>query len=207
MKIRLIIYLMILAVSTGLFLIITYRKASFQILNKVAPNFSCNLFSGQQPVLRDLENSSCVKNGCAIQIVTTTNRTDCFDCDYFTFKCVSKLLTTHRANQNEDKSWTLVSGNPEELCTAPTWRGQAEIKGWYSYENIYVEGTEEWVFNVISEDQNKFPLKTVQKTMIKYGPPQTEDQLRQTTKDAPVSIVIKEVSFYCEGLGTLVELK
>jgi len=206
MKIRLIIYLIILVVGTGLFLVITYPKASFEILNKVAPNFSCNLFSGQQSVLGDLENSNCVKNGCAIQIVTTTNRTDCFDCDYYTFKCVPKLIATHRANQNGNNSWTLVSGNPGELCTTPTWRGQAEIKGWYTYENTYVEGTEEWVFNVVPEDQNKFPLKTVKKIMIKYGPHQTEDQLRQTTKDAPISIVIKEVSFYCEGLGALAEL-
>lgn len=106
---------------------------------------------------------------------------------------------------SSDVEWKLVSGNPEDTCSGPQYEGSATIRGWYSYEENYVE--KEWLFRVVDEDVKKLPLQNITakyswfntKLSVVDASSELEDKLKRATKENPVSITIKGYSAYCEG--------
>jgi len=120
-------------------------------------------------------------------------------------------LPANGANPSELETisnWQLVSGDPSDTCTKPTFKGEATVKGWYAYEDIYVE-QKDWVFNVIKEDVSKLPqiydaynkkYLNIEKFRISDATPALQVSLKKYTKENPGEITIKSYWLYCEGL-------
>lgn len=117
-----------------------------------------------------------------------------------------KETNTPVANTNSD--WKLVSGFVDDTCSGPTFEGNVNIRGWYSYikegEEIYISG---WMFNVVSEDIAKLPLDKIaaknsmfnKRLKIVDVTPDLEEKLKKATEQNPVSVALKGYITYCEG--------
>lgn len=104
MKKRFVAYTIILILGLGLFLNYQYPQpvrnlkkniylSSLNLLKGISPDAYCNVFSGTASLAWGFDpsyKSDCITNGCAVIDKTTTQRTDCFDCDVVKFKCVAK---------------------------------------------------------------------------------------------------------------------
>lgn len=109
------------------------------------------------------------------------------------------------ATTNREVEWRLVSGDPKDTCSTPTFTGEKTIRGYYSFEENYVE--KEWLFVLVEEDIKKLPLQDVseefdwfnRRVVLSGASSDLETQLRNASKDNPVEITIDEYSAYCEG--------
>lgn len=119
-------------------------------------------------------------------------------------------------NENEvvnETAWKLVSGDPSDTCSSPTYKGEAQIRGFYVYDYSYVE--KEWLLQILPEDANKIPVNQVysdknysewiKKPQFALGgvTPELEKELKSASKDNPKTITVKGFKAYCEGVPQL----
>jgi len=105
--------------------------------------------------------------------------------------------------------WKLVSGDPLDTCSSPTYTGEAEINGWYVYETNYVD--KEWLFQISDEDVDKLPVEELygdqgytewlKKPLLQLtgASEELENELKSASVENPVTITIKGYRVYCEG--------
>jgi hypothetical protein len=106
---------------------------------------------------------------------------------------------------DEVADWQLVSGDPKDTCTTPTYNGQVQIHGWYSWEEAYVE--KEWVLRISPEDAKNLPLydefsshkEFNQKLKLTDASKELEDKLKSASWEKPETITIRNYKLYCEG--------
>lgn len=115
------------------------------------------------------------------------------------------------ANKTID-GWTLVSGDPNDACTRPTYNGETELQGWYVYDYNYVE--KDWLFQVTPDDVDNIPIATILgDTFDNWAEkphynldnvtPELEAELKAATEKNPKTITVKGFSVYCEGAPVL----
>lgn len=107
--------------------------------------------------------------------------------------------------------WQLVSGNAEDTCSTPIYKGEAKIKGWYVWDYNYVEKT--WMLEIAEEDIDKLPIKeaygeetfALWKKNANYifrltdAETQLERKLKSASKTKPIEITVRGFKAYCEG--------
>lgn len=128
---------------------------------------------------------------------------------------------TGTADKTEDKTettetkkteWKLVSGDPSDTCTAPTYEGEVEVSGWYVYDYSYVEKA--WLLQIIDADVDKIPVKEVygeesynqwvEKPQFLFNATSEQEvELKAASKDSPVKVIVKAFRAYCEGAPQL----
>ncbi|MFH2104662.1 MAG: hypothetical protein ABII72_00290 [Parcubacteria group bacterium] len=122
--------------------------------------------------------------------------------------------STEKTDTTTDKKveWKLVSGDPSDTCSAPTYEGEVEVNGWYVYDYSYVEKT--WLLQIIDEDVSKIPVKEVygeesynqwvEKPQFLFDATAEQvEELKQASKDKPMKVTIKAFRAYCEGAPQL----
>ncbi len=103
--------------------------------------------------------------------------------------------------------WTLVAGELSDTCTAPTFSGEARIRGWLVYTETL--GSPEWLFQIADSDQAKLPLHTfTQSGLIRTDvnrlafldriPESLVTPIRSATPEKPVTITVRGYRLYCE---------
>ena len=118
------------------------------------------------------------------------------------------------ANEVEETSkvseWKLISGNPNDTCSSPTYSGEAEVRGFYVYDVSYVD--KEWLLQILPEDATKVPVNKVYDDIsyanwlvkpqfsLNGATPELVEELKSATKDNPKTITIKGFKAYCEGV-------
>lgn len=117
--------------------------------------------------------------------------------------------TNTATNTEVTPKWRLISGDPKDTCTTPTYNGEAKIHGWYVYETSYVE--KEWLLRIADDDVDKTPVKSVYSeadyNSYKTNPvarisdvtPETVTKLKNASRSNPAEITIKGFRAYCEG--------
>jgi hypothetical protein len=105
-------------------------------------------------------------------------------------------------------TWTLQSGDSNDTCTAPTFSGEARIRGWLVYgDNL---GTSDWLFSVVPADQKKLPMYRYrlngqdvtdvnQFVDLWEIPQELVQRVRMATPESPVTLTIKGYRLYCGG--------
>ncbi|HEX8974434.1 MAG TPA: hypothetical protein VF817_03035 [Patescibacteria group bacterium] len=109
-------------------------------------------------------------------------------------------------NPSDISEWKLVSGNPDDTCSSPTWTGNVTVRGWYVYDTSYAD--KEWLFAVSKDDQAKLPLQLKfgngnsinEKLKIVDANPELVAQLKKATQDNPIPVEVKKYTAYCEGV-------
>ncbi|MBU1177999.1 hypothetical protein KJ903_02165 [Patescibacteria group bacterium] len=122
--------------------------------------------------------------------------------------------STEKTDTTTDKKveWKLVSGDPSDTCSAPTYEGEVEVSGWYVYDYSYVEKT--WLLQIIDEDVSKIPIKEVygeesynqwvEKPQFLFDATAEQvEELKKASEDKPVKVTIKAFRAYCEGAPQL----
>lgn len=107
------------------------------------------------------------------------------------------------------KEWELVSGDPNDTCTGPTYNGEVQIHGWYEWKQNYVE--EEWMLHLTDEDAHKMPSDLLASEYFGDGfiaspyvklqdaSAELEEELKAASADDPMALTIKGFRTYCEG--------
>ena len=99
--------------------------------------------------------------------------------------------------------WKLVSGNPRQDCSRAVYEGEVAVRGWYEWDYIYVE--KDWVFNIVSEDIGKITTDPGNRWYWSYrladAPKDLEARLKKASREKPVAVTLKGLSFYCEGIA------
>lgn len=105
-------------------------------------------------------------------------------------------------------NWTLVSGDMKDTCTAPTFSGEAQVRGWLVYAETL--GTKEWMFQIAKADQRKLPMfefvsggltrtDVNQMAYLDSIPDELVGRIRTATPESPVTVTVKGYRLYCEG--------
>jgi hypothetical protein len=99
-------------------------------------------------------------------------------------------------------NWEIVSGDPNDTCSRPSYSGEATINAWYVYDYDYVE--KRWLIKISKND-----LKNIFKdqTAATYNPTfslidmdkELEERLKNSSESNPVKLTIRSLYFYCEG--------
>lgn len=111
------------------------------------------------------------------------------------------------------ESWELVSGDPTNTCTTPTFVGRQQLKGWYVQEYREAYGTTATVFTVNANQLNRLPIDklyngTEPLEQYYYEYPKfnlvkvsnnLEKKLNNSSPNNPVIITATKFSQYCEG--------
>lgn len=125
-----------------------------------------------------------------------------------------QIISTFVLNENiaADKInyWELVSGNPTDTCSGPTYSGEAIVHGWYEWDYVYVEKS--WVLRISSEDAKKLPIKEILGGTAFYdefmkkpalvltdAPAKLQAELKQASLENPVELKLQGFKMYCEG--------
>ncbi|HLN18729.1 MAG TPA: hypothetical protein VK255_01000, partial [Patescibacteria group bacterium] len=72
---------------------------------------------------------------------------------------ISTFILNDEIDQNKMNYWELTSGNQIDTCSNPTFKGEATVHGWYSWDYVYVE--KDWVLNISPDDAKKLPVKEI----------------------------------------------
>ena len=108
------------------------------------------------------------------------------------------------------EDWKLISGDPLDNCSSPTYEGKAVIHGWYEWDYIYVE--KGWVLKISSDDQNKLPVYYYDENkqshysdgaILADADSELLKQLKSASKAKPVELTVEGFSTYCEGLPSV----
>lgn len=111
-------------------------------------------------------------------------------------------------SSEQPSNWKLVSGDPKDTCTMPRFAGKATVRGWYAYEDVFIE-EKDWVFNVIKADVEKLPkyydAKTkkyinFEKFIISDATPALQESWKKYSPENPGEVTINSYALYCEGL-------
>lgn len=122
--------------------------------------------------------------------------------------------TDKKTDTTTDKKveWKLVSGDPSDTCSAPTYEGEVEVSGWYVYDYSYVEKT--WLLQIVDEDVGKIPIKEVygeesynywvEKPQFLFdATAEQEAELKEASEESPMKVTVKAFRAYCEGAPQL----
>ena len=124
--------------------------------------------------------------------------------------------TAEKTDATADKKveWKLVSGDPSDTCSSPTYEASeaVEISGWYVYDYSYVD--KEWLLQIIAADVSKIPIEEVYgvegakqwakkpQFLIDIAPTQAAE-FKKASKDDPEKVKVKGFRAYCEGAPQL----
>lgn len=148
------------------------------------PQLIVSLFQGQdsaQPI-----------TSTPIQTAALTNQT----------KQSNKVVVTQKniSTSRIIKKWQLISGDPSfDICTSPTYAGEAQVRGWYEYAPT-VPGNN-LPLHIADGDEKFLPLynKNLNSTVIlRDATPELEKKLKNASKNNPVIIDLKSYGLYCE---------
>jgi hypothetical protein len=100
--------------------------------------------------------------------------------------------------------WQLKSGNPKTDCSVVTYLGETEIRAWLEWRTNYVE--KEWMLHVDKNDVSKlvsswpwfpyFAFDGVSESVL--------EKLGTTNEKTPATLIVKGISYYCEGSPRLI---
>ena len=105
------------------------------------------------------------------------------------------------------KNWQLVSGDPTDTCTTPTYTGEVQVRGWYELEDDGEYG-QNWVLRVVDEDTKILPLYDYTKKVnynfnsaltLANASPELVQELKKASQDNPKIVDLKGYKAYCEG--------
>lgn len=125
----------------------------------------------------------------------------------------NKEETKNNTDNIEEMEWKLVSGDPSDTCSSPTYSGEAKLNGWYVFDYSYVE--KEWLLQVAEEDAKKIPVEEVygeksygewiKKPQFLLGgvTPELENELKNASPENPIEVTVKGFKAYCEGAPQL----
>lgn len=108
------------------------------------------------------------------------------------------------------EDWKLISGDPLDNCSSPTYEGKVVIHSWYEWDYIYVE--KGWVLKISEDDQNKLPVYYYDENnqphysdgaILADADPKLLKQLKSASKTKPVELTVEGFSTYCEGLPSV----
>ncbi|MFA6048211.1 MAG: hypothetical protein WCV59_04725 [Parcubacteria group bacterium] len=133
-------------------------------------------------------------------------------------KAYDDLVSTFRLGDfvtpNEINYWELVSGNPTDTCSGPTYQGEATVHGWYEWDYVYVE--KNWTLVITKEDAKKLPIKEILGGTVYYdeimkdptfvladAPVKLQEQLKQASPENPIELKLHGFKMYCEGAPTV----
>lgn len=102
---------------------------------------------------------------------------------------------------NISPKWKLVSGNPSDSCSRPTYSGDVEIRGWYEWGSNYT--SKEWLLHVDKRDVTKLIDGYAGLYSLRNVPDSLVAKLKKANDKNPVTIKIKSLAYYCEGLPWL----
>ena len=113
----------------------------------------------------------------------------------------NKCFLSNSDEWNIFSEWKLISGDPQNSCSRPKYSGEVSIRGWYEWKTNYT--SKQWVLHVYPEDKEKlidgykgfYSLINVSDSLA--------EKLKEANKENPVSITVKELGYYCEGLPWL----
>ncbi len=107
--------------------------------------------------------------------------------------------------------WTQISGDANDFCTSPTFKGVAEVRGWMDIVYSDVGGNES-ILHITGADAKKLPYDLLGRNyqqnldfskdfslFVGNLTPQSEKELRAATKERPKTITITSFNIYCEG--------
>jgi len=189
------------------------RFVEFNI-NKMRKQSFFLSFSLAAFLIVSLTGAGCVKkeedktNEATSEEVITNSTTNTSTTD------VTTETTTNETDTTTDKKveWKLVSGDPSDTCSAPTYEGETTVRGWYVYDYSYVDKT--WLLQVLEADVDKIPIKEVygeesyaqwvEKPQFLFDATteQVED-LKKASQDNPIEVSVKAFRAYCEGAPQL----
>lgn len=100
------------------------------------------------------------------------------------------------------KEWKLVHGNRSDSCSRPRYSGDVSVNGWYEWGTNYA--SKEWLLRVDDKDLGKlfngytglYSLQNISENL--------KNKLEKADRNKPVSVRIKEIGYYCEGLPWVV---
>jgi hypothetical protein len=97
--------------------------------------------------------------------------------------------------------WKLIGGDPNENCSKVLYSGKIKIRGWYEWRSTY--GNKDWVLSVDNRDMNKLLPNWSGYYSLSNASELLVSQLKNASKENPLTITVNELGFYCEGLPWL----
>lgn len=99
--------------------------------------------------------------------------------------------------------WYRVGGNSAEDCSNHVYEGKVSIHGWYEWRTDYAD--EKWLLVVSKSDEAKLitGFKGSLAFNLKGSTPQLDKSLKKATAEKPITLTVKKLGYYCEGMPWL----